>query len=279
MSKKTILSMIVLLSLAFSSCATVSELIQTYVQKPEVTLEEVSLKDASLLEATLVFQYRISNPNPIGVTLDNLDYTLTFNQKEFVKGTLNQGIRIAASGSEMVQLPITVNYLELFQSVQEFVKADIIDYHIFGSVTIGPVSIPYTKKGQFNVPKVPKITMNQVRLSKISLMGASIIFSLELTNTNPFAIAIDGLDYRIKLGDTPFAQGSASSAASLSERGETTIDIPLNVSFLQLGQSAYKLLTKGSTAYEISGEMKLNIPDVGIKSFPFQKTGEVLIGK
>ena len=181
---------------------------------------------------------------------------------------MDQGVQIVANGSEKIDLPITVNYLELFQSIQQFIEADIIDYQIYGSAKIGPVTIPYSKSGQFNVPKIPKISMNQVRLDKISLMGASILFSLDISNTNPFALSINGLDYRIKLGGTQFAQGVANNISNLSENGKTTVEIPLNVSFIQLGQSAYQLLTKGSSGYEVSGEMKLNIPNLGVKSFP-----------
>ncbi len=269
----------IILSLFISSCAGVREFVETFLQKPQITLEEVSIQDASLLAATMVFHYRITNPNPIGVRLDHIAYTLTFNSKEFVKGTLDQGIQIKATGSEMVALPITVNYLELFQSITEFIQEETINYNIFGSAGVGPITIPYSKKGILNLPKIPKVSMNKVRLSKITLSGASVIFSLDLSHSNPFTLSLSGLDYQIKLGGTEFARGTTVNIASLSENGKTTIEIPINVSFLRLGRSAYNLLKQGACDYEITGSLNINSSQLGKKSFPFQKGGKVPIGK
>ena len=223
----------------------------------------------------MVFHYRITNPNPIGAKLDSIAYTLTFNDKEFVKGSLAQGIQIKATGSEMVELPVTINYLEMFQSITAFIDAETIQYHIFGSAGVGPVTIPYSKEGIFNIPKMPKISINKVRLAKITPLGASLIFSLDLSHSNPFSLSLNGLDYRIKLGGTEFSQGSAVNIAPLSEQGKTTIEIPVNINFLTLGRSAYNLLMKqGPCNYEISGAM-----NIGEKSLPFLKKGEVPIGR
>jgi len=48
-----------------------------------------------------------------------------------------------------------------------------------------------------------------------------------------------------------------------------------NVNFLKLGQSAYNLLTSESSDYELSGNMKFNVPKMGQKEFPFSKVGKV----
>ena len=279
MFRKATIGFLVILPLFFSCCTGVRELVETFLQKPQITLEDVSVTNISLLEATMVFHYKITNPNPIGAKLDNIAYTLTFNDKEFVKGNLDQGIQIKAAGSEIVELPITINYLELFQSVAGFIQAETIDYQIFGSAGVGLITIPYSKRGVFNVPRIPKVSMNKVRLSSITLLGASLVFSLDLSNSNPFTLSLSGLEYRIKLGGTEFAQGTTANIASLSENGKTTIEIPLNVSFLKLGKSAYTLLTQGSCNYEISGNLKVNSSKIGEQSFPFQKIGEVPIGR
>ncbi len=270
---------LIILFLFISGCSGVRQWVETILKKPEITLEDISIKDASFLEATMVFHYKITNPNPIGAKLDSIAYTLTFNDKEFVKGTLEQGIQIKAAGSEMVAFPITVNYIEMFQSITEFIQAETISYHIFGSAGVGPFNIPYSKKGVFNIPKMPKISMKEVRISKITPLGASLIFFLDLSNSNPFVLALSGLDYRIKLGGTEFSQGTTVNISSLSENEKTTLEIPLTVSFLKLGRAAYNLLTRGPCDYEISGEIKIKSSKTGEKSFPFQKSGEVPVGR
>ena len=279
MLKNTAIGFILIVLSCCSACTGVRELVETFLHKPQITLDEVTLENASLLEATMVFHYKITNPNPIGAKLDSITYSLNFNDKEFVKGTLDQGIQIRASGSEIIALPITINYLEMFQSITEFIQAETINYHIFGSAGLGPVNVPYSKTGTLKVPQIPKISMNKVGLSKITLLGASLLISLDISNSNPFTLSLSGLDYRIKLGGTEFAQGTTVKTTSLSENGKTTLEIPLNVSFLRLGQSAHSLLTQGACTYEISGNLKISSPKTGEKAFPFQKSGEVPIGK
>ena len=62
---------------------------------------------------------------------------------------------------------------------------------------------------------------------------------------------------------------------SIPSNGTSNLKLPVNISFLKLGKSAFNMLGKSSSAYELSGKMKFNIPKIGEKSFPFKKTGEV----
>ncbi len=269
----------VLLGMLLSGCADVSNFVQQFLQKPQVSLEEVTFRELSLLQGTVVFHIRITNPNPVGATVNRIQYNLTMNERDFVKGTLAEGIQIKASCSETVELPVTVTYLDLFQSVKDLLSAEAMSYHLFGSVGIGPMDIPYSKKGNLPVPKLPEISLKQVRVTSLSLAGATVKFTVDLKNKNPFALALQGIQYRIRLGGTAFAKGKARAVYSITERGTSTVEIPVRVNFLKLGRSAYNLLAEKSSSYEISGELNIQVPKLGQKSFPFKKTGEVPIGK
>ena len=260
-----------LLSVLFFSCATLEQLIQ----KPTVELVGMSLRDMSLFDGTMVFKFKVTNPNPMGATLSNLSYNLKIDNNEFIKGVQDKGIRLPAGGWEIVELPLTVNYLEFFDSVTEFINNDEIPYDLSGSFGIMGFNIPYHTKGKLSIPKLPKVSLKSVDISGFSFLGASLNFVLELDNSNPFAVALNGLDYGIKLGGTEFVNGEAKTITNIAQNGKSTIKIPLNVNFLKLGQSAYNLLTGDSSEYELTGNMKFNVPKIGEKSFPFSKLGEV----
>ncbi len=272
MSRKTVLSILAVITIILHySCATIQQL----VQKPTVTFEGISLKDMSLFEGTLLFNFKVTNPNPIGTKIRNIAYDLKINDKEFLEGTFEKGIKIAANGSNTVGLPITIEYLNLFQSVTEFIQSDRVAYDLSGIIGVGPFDIPYQTEGELDIPKLPELSLKKIEVSDFSLTGASVLFQLELRNDNSFVINPSGLDFSIKLGGIEFSEGTSSNVSPVGEGDKTTLEIPVNISFLKLGRSAYQLLTTSSSGYELAGEMKFNVPKIGERSFPFQKTGKV----
>ncbi len=48
-----------------------------------------------------------------------------------------------------------------------------------------------------------------------------------------------------------------------------------NINFVKFGRSVYNVLTKSSSKYELSGTMKIDVPEMGEKSFSFEKAGVV----
>lgn len=251
-------------------CATL-ETLQQFIQKPEVQFEGMSLESASLAEGNLLFKFKVTNPNPIGATIRNVAYDLRFNDKTFVKNVLNKSITLKANGSNMLELPVTVSYLDLFESVTAFIQSDKLVYDLSGSVGVGPFDIPYHTKGNLTVPTLPKVSLNKVEVSNLSFTKASMMFSLDVTNSNPFTVNLTGLDYNIKLGGKEFAQGIAGNISPITKHGKTTIEIPFNMNLLELGRSAYHLLTKSSSGYEVTGAMQFNLPKNRRKRIPVSK--------
>lgn len=271
MYRKILISIMLIAVMAFCSCATLKELIKP----PEVTFQNLTFSDMSLFDGTLVFIFKVSNPNPVGATIDKLSYNLKINNNEFINGVLDKGINLSPGGSRNVELPVRVNYLEMFESIKGFIESDDVNYDLSGAFTIGPFDVPYHTKGDFRVPDLPEISLRSVEVSDLSISGASLNFKLEMSNSNPFAVAINSLNYDINLAGTEFADGQSTTIQNIGGSDKSIMEIPLNVNFFQLGQSAYNLLTGDSSDYKITGEMKFNVPKMGQKSFPFQRVGTV----
>jgi LEA14-like dessication related protein len=252
-------------------CATVQQFIQT----PKVAFENLSLRDASLFESTLLFQFNVDNPNPIGATIRRIAYDLKIQQRDFASGTLEEGIKLKAGGTERVTVPVRMKYLEVFESIVEFVQSNRVAYELSGSFSVGPFDIPYRHRGNLDIPKLPDISLDDVRISALSATGATLTFSLNMTNSNSFPVQLNGLDYGIQLGGIEFADGRMRDVSTLNKRGDTRVDIPVNISFFNLGHSAYRLLTGTSSDFDLTGAMQFKVPAKGIENFPFRKTGTV----
>lgn len=271
MDHKRAFFFLIAMAVALYGCATLSE----FIQEPKVTLERISIKDLSLFEGTLLSQFKVTNPNPIGATIGAVSYDLKINDRDFMKDVMDKGITLKAGGTEMVELPITIRFLDLFESAAQFMKSERLTYDLSGSIGIGPFAVPYRKKGVFVLPKLPSIQLEKARISQLSLQGASMIFTFHLKNSNPFPVDLGGLNYGIKLAGETFAQGSAGKISALGQKGESRLEVPIQVDFLKLGFSAYKILTDASSEYELFGKMNFDVPRMGERSFPFQVTGQV----
>jgi LEA14-like dessication related protein len=267
----TALSFLILIAVTICGCAT----LQNLVQKPQISFKGMHVNNMSLFEGDLVFKFEVTNPNPVGATLTNVAYNLKLNDEDFIKGNLNKGLSLKAGGSSIVELPVTINYFDLFETVAEVIETGEVAYNLAGSMGVGPFNIPYQTKGSFPIPKLPKVSLKDVRISDIALTGATMKLVLDMKNDNPFTVALSGLKYGLKLGGKEVANGVVKEIPPIGEKTSSVLEIPLKLSFFKLGRSVYNLLTESSSDYELTGEMKVAVPEKGEKSFTFQKAGKV----
>jgi LEA14-like dessication related protein len=268
--KRTAIIMSAVLILTLGACATIEQL----VQKPEITFESLGTRDMSLLEGTFLFRFNVSNPNPVGVRLGDILYDLDINGKRLASSQLSQGLDLAASGTSPLEIPVTINYLDFFNSLAQLVGADSLDYRLSGSAAVGPFRIPYSSSGKLDIPKLPDITVENIKIDRFSLAGAKLRLALGLRNPNAFAVKMDGLEYAAQLGGVKLAEGTANMSTAMGANGRSMMDLDLNLNFLELGRSARTLLSGASAPCRLTGNMLMNTP-AGMQKIPFQFDGDV----
>lgn len=271
MHKKVLFTIVISIILCLCGCAALQQLID----RPGLEFEGMSLNSVSLFEATPVFKFKITNPNPMGINVNKIAYNLKINNQKFIKGVSDQQVRVKAAGTGNLDLPITFNYMDVFNNASEYIKSDRVKYNLTGSINIGPFSIPYKDKGEFEIPDLPEIALKNVKISSFSLKGASLVFNLELKNKNRFPIDLNAIDYSIKLDGREFVKGVKPDISPVNKNGKSRIQIPLELSFIELGTSAYKIFKDSSADYLLSGNMKFKLPKIGVRNFPFNKSGKV----
>jgi len=270
MASKLTVGIVLSAVLMLGGCATIEQL----VQKPQITFDSLGTRDMSLLEGTLLFRFNVNNPNPVGIHLDDILYDLDINGRRFISSRLNQGVRLAASGSSMMEIPVTVNYLDMFDSLAQFMRSDVLNYRLSGSAGVGPLRIPYRTSGNLDVPKIPDITVENIAIDSLSFSGATLRLSLGMANANAFAMKMDGLEYTARLGDVELAKGTARQIAPLAANGRSTMAVDVNLDFMKLGRSARTLLSGSSARCRLDGNMLVDTLK-GIEKVPFQFDGQV----
>jgi LEA14-like dessication related protein len=152
--------------------------------------------------------------------------------------------------------------------------ADQLDYRLSGSAAVGPFRIPYRSSGKLDIPKLPDISVEKIKIDSFSLTGARLKLTLGLKNPNAFAMKMDGLEYAAELGDVKLAEGNASMSNALGANGRSMMDLDLRLNFLELGRSARTLLSGSSARCRLTGNMLMNTP-AGMQKLPFQFDGKV----
>ena len=248
--------------------------LEQFAQKPTVRFDRLAIEEMSFFDATAIFMLKVKNPNPIGISVSGLTYDLKLEEKPFVSGNLEKGVGIEAMETESVAIPVTVNYMDLFDSVSGYAGKDEIAYDLSGTVDVMGSALPYRSRGSLPVPDLPKVSLRSVEVSGFSIAGASVVFEMAVQNDNPFGVGLDGLVYDIALGGLSLADGRAEVGA-LNEKGTRKVSVPVNLDFFKLGRSAYRLLSGEKAEYALSGDMLVSVPGAGKKRVPFARTGSV----
>jgi LEA14-like dessication related protein len=272
----TLFSLVVLTSvLGLGSCATLDQIIQ----KPTATFSHMTVNNADLMKANIVFSFNVANPNPINIRANRITYDLKLNGRNFIAGQLDQGMTLAGGSTSQLSIPVTMQYLDFFESLTQMWKAKGADYALTGGFSVGPFRIPYQARGNFDLPKMPKFSLETIRVEDLSLSGARLNCRLKMANPNAFDLLFKRLVYNLNLGGTSFAKASALTKGPIAGKSNSVMDFALDVSFAELGMSAYQLLTEDKSDFTINGGMVLDSPEGGEHILPFKLAGRIPLSR
>jgi LEA14-like dessication related protein len=254
-----------------SGCATLNQIIQ----KPTATFKSVKISHADLVQSTAVFDFDVNNPNPIGISASHITYDLKLNGRDFVNGRLDRGITLAAGRTNTLQIPITMPYLDIFDSAAQLWRTKKADYALSGGFDVGPFTIPFQAQGRFDLPKLPVIKLEAIQIQKFSLLGATLNCRLQMDNPNAFDFLFKRLDYSLTLAGKSFIQASALPRGPIGKHSHAPVNLTFDVSFAQLGRSAYQLLKGANADYTLVGGLIVDRPNGGEYKIPLNLSGKV----
>lgn len=267
--------LILLIVLPVAGC----KMIEPFFTKPTVSYEKMSLQDMSLFDTTMLFTFRVDNPNPVGVVIQKGSYDLTIEGDSMASGTVEDQIRVMAGGYESIQLPVHIHFMDFFNSAAVLAQRDEVAYVLSGSFDVMGFTIPYETGGKLVLPEFPKISVESMNILELSLSRAKINIVLAVTNLNDFAIGLDRLRYSLDVGEFNFLAGAMESLREIDKNDRVQISVPLDMDFISMGRSVMDLLGRDSAAYRISGDMRFNTPGGGTRDLPFSRAGEVVLSR
>lgn len=129
------------------------------LRPPGVKSISVKQDSLNLTGADLTLSIAVQNPNNIAFDLRGLDYRFQVNQTTWAKGKVNESTSIKANGEGVIEVPISLNFLQLGMSIYRLLTSDQqADYKLEGNMDLkstlpflDSLDLPFTKTGTFSL--------------------------------------------------------------------------------------------------------------------------------
>src|SRR6266513_2359904 len=202
----------------FLGCSLLRQAGSSAFERPTLSFKEARLPEIDFKGAELDLVFLVTNPNPVGLDLTRASYNLEVEGHKVASGTPKNGLKIPGGGTTEVTFPAKLQWNEIAPALEAVFAMDQVRYKASGELGIGPVTLPLQHEGTFAAPKMPKVDVGSPKITSLSLTGA-----------------------RIALPE----------GAPVPSNGETTVNLPLNVSFLQSGAAAAQAIRTGVAEVKI----------------------------
>jgi LEA14-like dessication related protein len=282
------ISFLLITVFSINQCAEMINILnQANIQKPVVNLSDVKMTGLSFDSVDLLFHIDIDNPNNVGIKLAGFDYDLQIEDNSFISGKQDNGLAIKANGSEIIKLPLTLKFKDIYNTFSIVKDLDSVQYKLnsglsFNLPVLGDIRIPVTKSGNIPTLKLPSINFKKLKMDQIKLTGADLTLQINIDNHNAFAFILKNIDYKLNVAGTQWIDGKMNQSMNISAKQENIINIPISLNFLSMGQSVYNIVNGNqSLNYSLKGnaDMGSSLPLLGDFNIPFNQTGNTNIDK
>ncbi|MBO6793799.1 MAG: LEA type 2 family protein [Balneolaceae bacterium] len=273
--------LVVIVALFINSCNTLKEIVSA--EKPQLSVQDFKIDQLSLSNIDLLFDIKIDNPNPLSVSINNYDYSLVIADQQFVSGTQSLQTTVAASSSNIVQIPVSFGYQELYDTFKQISDQEETEFTFEGMIAVdvpilGLLEIPYSQTGKLPVVKRPGIRVSKMRVKSISISKIALDFDFEIENPNAFDIELSNFSYDLAINRLDAITGSISEQVGIGSKSSNTITIPLEINVLQAGMGFYRAISnKEPIDVNFSGSTTLgtDLPYFKASTFNFDRSGSV----
>jgi LEA14-like dessication related protein len=220
-------------------------------ERPTLAFKEARLPEIDFKGAQLDLVFLITNPNPVGLDLTRASYNLEVEGHKVASGTPKNGLKIPGGGTTEVTFPAKLQWNEIAPALEAVFAMDRVRYKASGELGVGPVTLPLQHEGTFAAPKMPKIDVGSPQITSLSLTGARVSLPLKIANVNGFPLPLGGILGTVDIAGATVGRIALPEGAPVPSNGESTVTLPLNVSFLHTGAAAAQAIRTGVAEVKI----------------------------
>jgi len=262
--KNFILTMAILCAVfTFTTC----ESLMSAFQEPKVSLQSVDIANLTYNGVNLLCKVAVQNPNSFEIPFPQTDWRLFINSNSFINGTLKKDSRIRARNTTIVEVPVSLEYLEVLNTFKSLKGSKDVGYKVALAVNflfpvIGEKVFNFEFEGALPLPQLPRFSSPSINLDRRDSTRAELVVSINIENPNVFELPSPKINYDYSLNRSSFIKGIVESGAPLAPSSTTPLTFRLIVTYADLLRSFASLIT----AREVSSLLNLSC-DFGIPVF------------
>lgn len=247
------------------------ESLPNVMSEPLVSFDSVKMTGLNFNGIEMMAKVKVQNNNVISLPFPEINWKLFVIDSSFINGVVKNDKKIAANASTIVDIPFTINFEGLYNTVTGLLNSDEAPFRldlsaVFNLPILGSKTFDTSFNGSIPMLKAPAISFNGVKFNSVTLSKVEFTLTWVVDNKNAFAINLDRLDYNFAVNNVSWSQGGAKPV-SLPARRATQIPVTVSVSSLPMIQEIVSLAAGGrSVNFICSGEAALS--PVLSQSFP-----------
>jgi len=209
-----------------------------------VNIHEID-KDKIQLDASMM----MTNPLPVGINLDSMEYVVYINQKEVIKSTYPKPFHLKGTDSTMVHFPVTIKTKVLgdILNTLENKNIDSADYTVEGRIFL---SLPilkdkfhrFTITRRLPAMRIPEVALTKIQVKKFGLKHSKLMINAKINNPNVFTVNLKKLKYQVYMDDDSLADGMIDTLISLRAKEEVPVTIPVDLSLKEAAEAGWDLI-------------------------------------
>jgi LEA14-like dessication related protein len=255
----------------FSNCQTV----MSALQEPLISLHSVELASVNFTGMQLLCKVQVENPNAFDIPFPETGWEFFINTHSFISGVVKNNQRIRAKRTTLVDVPVNLNYLEIFNVFTSLKGGRQADYKValavkFSIPVIGDKVWQFEHEGTIPIPQLPRLSMPSMSIGTVDFTKAEILVTVNVENPNAFELPPFTIAYDYLVNRNSFINSSIETAAPLAAAAVTPVIIRLSVNYADLFRNFQSLLNSGEVPSLISLTGNFGIPAFSGENFNMQ---------
>jgi LEA14-like dessication related protein len=277
---KIFLTTIIVFSIAGTTCETLSAVFR----EPVLSLHSVELVNIDFNGVQLLCKVNVQNPNAIEIPFPEIGWEFFVNTNSFINGTIRNDQRIRARRTTVVDIPVRLEYLGVFDTFASLKESKQAEYKValaakFALPILGDRVWNFEHEGVFPVLQMPKLSMPSMKIDRIDFTRAELLFTVNVENPNEFDLPSPKLAYDYLVNNNSVIRSTLENSAPIAAAAVTPLIIRLEVQYADLYRSFQALRNVGEAPSKLSLTSDFALPAFAGNTFLTEIPGSLPLPK
>ena len=229
---------------------------------PLVSLDSSEIIDISYNGLELLYKVRIENPNSFEIPFPEIGWRFFLDGSSFIGGVIENNQNIKAGETAIAEVPVSLDYLEVFDSFESLWGRSQAEYKIEMAVDF-PIPIPVienwtcTLEHEWDIPllQAPKLISPIMEVVNVGTAAVELYVSVNAENPNVFELPTPRLIFDYKVYGTSILRHRLNSRGPIA----ASSDMPIVFGMLIYYADLFRILPAVRNDSEVPGQLDLSI--------------------